>query len=240
MRPIIILGLVSGLGMYEYLEAKRPPKETLSAEEAQALLPSLYLDVNAFIITDKDRTLFQQRKSESTYGEIVPASMEQLIAILELKEGDIFYDLGSGKGQVVIYIVLRTPLRKCVGIELATTRHSYAVEAKKRLASCGNAPDCVIEFYQGDFTQPSFNMDDATIVWMNSTCYPDNVMEVITQRLSKLRPGLRVITLKALPTPEKYHFKEIQELRLEMTWSQSVSTHIYRLEKPSQPMKKQH
>jgi len=203
----------------------------LAQEEAEKLIALLYEGINAFIISDTERELFKQCKSESTYGEIVVGSLEQLVNIVQPTCDDVFYDLGSGKGQAPLYMAMRTPMRKCVGIELAQTRHNYALQAREKFYQHAATCDCIVEFYQGDFTDSTLNFDDATIVWMNSTCYPEEVMHKIVQRLSTLPSGLRVISLKALPSPEKYHFKLAQQFTLPMTWSGSVNTHLYILEK---------
>ena len=203
----------------------------LAQEEAEKLIALLYQGINAFIISDTERELFKQCKSESTYGEIVVGSLEELVKILQPTCDDVFYDLGSGKGQAPLYMAIRTPMRKCVGIELAQTRHNYALQAREKFYQHAADCDCIVEFYQGDFTDSALNFDDATIIWMNSTCYPEEVMHKIVQRLSTLPSGLRVISLKALPSPEKYHFKLVQQFTLPMTWSGSVNTHLYILEK---------
>lgn len=203
----------------------------LAQEEADKLIALLYEGVNAFIISDTERELFKQCKSESTYGEIVVGSLEQLINIVQPTCDDVFYDLGSGKGQAPLYMAMRTPMRKCVGIELAQTRHNYAVQAREKFYQHAADCDCIVEFYHDDFTDSTLSFDDATIVWMNSTCYPEEVMHKIVQRLSTLPSGLRIISLKALPSPEKYHFKLVQQFTLPMTWSGSVNTHLYILEK---------
>jgi len=221
------------ISSHKHIKQEKQRYGVVSKREAQQLMDALYQGVNAFIISDEERALFKQCKSESTYGEIVVAALEKLVELLEPTSDDVFYDFGSGKGQAPLYMALCTPIRKCVGIELSPTRHNYALQARNKLDRQLSTPyDCIIEFYQGDFTNPLFNIDDATIVWMNSTCYPEEVMEKITQRLSTLPSGLCVISLKALPSADKYHFKLEQQCTLPMTWSGSVNAHLYRLKKP--------
>lgn len=236
MRKIIIATIVAAgliaLIAIRFLLQENPAHKPLSAQETKDLLMTIYKDVNAFTISDQERKLFEQKNQASTYGEITPDALEILVKELNPTRTDIFYDLGSGKGQAPLYMALHTPMKKCTGIELASTRHHHALDALDTMLSLlPDKPTCELAFYEGDFTDPAITFDDATIVWMNSTCYPDSVMTAIAKRLSTLKPGLRVISLKQLPTPEKFNFKLIKELKLPMTWSNAVDARIYVLER---------
>ena len=63
---------------------------------------------------------------------------------------------------------------------------------------------------------------------MCSTCFSEELMEKITKKLESLKPGLRVVTLKQLPTKSK--FTLLTTLHLPMTWSENVSVYIYELQ----------
>ena len=64
---------------------------------------------------------------------------------------------------------------------------------------------------------------------MCSTCFPDKLMQAITEKLSTLKNGLRIATLKRLPKHKDFTF--LKELKLAMTWSQKVSVYLYKLNK---------
>ena len=51
------------------------------------------------------------------------------------------------------------------------------------------------------------NLDDATIIYMCSTCFPPELLEKLLIKFEKInRLGLRIITLKELPDYQKYGF----------------------------------
>jgi len=74
-----------------------------------------------------------------TYGEVIPTSIEQhVIPQLDLKNGDVVVDLGSGTGKIPLQIALYSQLNginvRCRGIELAHERHVYAERAYQNLS----------------------------------------------------------------------------------------------------------
>ena len=74
-----------------------------------------------------------------TYGEVIPTSIEQhVIPQLDLKNGDVVVDLGSGTGKIPLQIALYSQLNginvRCRGIELAHERHVYAELAYQHLS----------------------------------------------------------------------------------------------------------
>eukprot|EP00927_Polykrikos_kofoidii_P074191 TRINITY_DN70169_c0_g1_i1.p1 TRINITY_DN70169_c0_g1~~TRINITY_DN70169_c0_g1_i1.p1 ORF type:complete len:366 (-),score=38.39 TRINITY_DN70169_c0_g1_i1:110-1207(-) len=72
--------------------------------------------------------------SNLQYGEVTNSGMETLYSAFELKPGDVFYDLGSGTGKLVLYVALRGVTGRSVGLEIGTRRHAIAELARDRLA----------------------------------------------------------------------------------------------------------
>ena len=48
---------------------------------------------------------------------------------------DVFYDLGSGAGNICLRVFMCTPVRKVVGIEFDAKRHTRALTAAAQLHS---------------------------------------------------------------------------------------------------------
>lgn len=60
------------------------------------------------------------------YGETSYDLVCQMIDQIEITEDDIFIDLGSGVGQVVLQMAAATPCKVCYGVEKADTPSVYA------------------------------------------------------------------------------------------------------------------
>ena len=69
-----------------------------------------------------------------TYGEMCPSSWSSTMAQAGLGPDDVFYDLGSGRGTLVIHAALEARCRRCVGVELSRERHAIAKTVASRLS----------------------------------------------------------------------------------------------------------
>lgn len=140
-------------------------------------------------------------------------------------EKDVFYDLGSGIGRMTVKMYLDTPIQKSTGIELADSRHNQALAIKEELKE-KLVPGRTLEFKKGDILKT--NLADATIIYTASTCFSDEFMKKLTNKLASLKKGLKVFTLRPLAKHE--NFKLIKEFQLPMTWSKNVSVYWYELQ----------
>ena len=50
-----------------------------------------------------------------------------MLETINVRENDVFIDLGSGVGQVVLQVAASVPLKKCIGIEKADVPDRYAL-----------------------------------------------------------------------------------------------------------------
>lgn len=140
-----------------------------------------------------------------TYGEVTPEGMEQILTPAAPKEGEVFYDLGSGTGKGVILASTMFPFKKCVGIELLPELHQVSQEVRERFEreikpAFGNGWEPNVQFRQGDFAEEDFA--DADIVFANATCFEDGLMATLQRKFEALKEGARVIlTTKTLTSP---------------------------------------
>ena len=63
-----------------------------------------------------------------TYGTIEPMGVRKVLDVVNIGPSDVFYDLGSGIGNVVVQVFKETNARKCVGIEIDANRHADALK----------------------------------------------------------------------------------------------------------------
>ena len=161
-----------------------------------------------------------------TYGEITYESAKTLLKDLRLTKKDVFYDLGCGIGKFVVQAYLSTPVKKSAGIELSSQRINQAKEVKEHLINSKNIKrGKKLEFYEENITKS--NLKDATVVFMCATCFSEKLMNEMTEKLSNLKKGLRVLTLKQLTENKK--FALLKEYTLPMTWSDKSTVYLYRL-----------
>jgi len=227
---IILVGILVVAGVYfSMLHYKKVNCHgNMSFKEATSLLNELYADKSGFGIPAEETEMIRAQGGAPTYGEISYEAVDKVLNDLCITQEDVLYDLGSGVGKVVLQGYLSFPFKKTVGVELSKKRYDQSVEAKNLLEKKGllNAKRPLM-FLQEDFTES--NLDDATVVYMGSTCYSDELMEALVEKLAKLKKGVRVISLKRLPDAEKYNFVLVKEYRLPMSWSKSSPVNVYEL-----------
>ena len=194
--------------------------------DAKKILDKYYSSVTGFGISIEDQNNITKHGGCPTYGEITEESTAQLIDYLKPKSTDVFVDAGSGIGKVALQFLISSDINKSIGIELSNERHKKAADILETLKKNNEIPQGkILEFYNQDILDA--DLSQTTIFFMCSTCFSLDLMKKITDKLAKLKPGMRVITLKQLPANE--NFKLIHQMDLAMTWSPSSLVYIYEL-----------
>ena len=191
-------------------------------------LGRIFRGLDGYRIPSAERRRVQLARSTATYGELQPTATRRLLEHLVPDATDVFYDLGSGIGQVALHAALATRVSRSIGIEIVRTRHDLAVLACARAREAGFDRARACEFRCQDFLR--CGLSDATLVYTCSTAFPAPLMAALTRRLSRGRSGLRLATLQALP--ENPWFSAPIILRLDTTWRRRVPVHVYTLGRP--------
>ena len=103
----------------------------------------------------------------NTYGEVTNKGIDVLLKTFSEYFNNpkgVFYDLGSGNGNLSIYIASKTPLKKVCGIELHTERYNKSKENSKDLKLDH------LSFIEADFTES--DLSDATIIYVDNIAIP--------------------------------------------------------------------
>ena len=189
----------------------------------------LYGGKSGFVIPKEEEEFIKNTGNDSTYGEITYEGVEKLIKKFNLKKEDCFYDLGCGIGKMVIQIYLTTPAKKSCGIELSSSRTNKAKQIKRHLKQESKIDqERQLKFIEGDILNAS--LEDASAIFISSLCFSDDLMEKITNKLSRLKNGLKIATSQKLPNKET--FKLIETINIPMTWSPSSPIYLYELTNP--------
>ena len=135
----------------------------------------------------------------ATYGEMTPLGFRSMAERVGLCKGDVFVDLGSGLGRVVLQAAREFAVRRSIGVEYALSRHTLAEEAREASASTQS-----VEFIHGDCADADVwraALHDATVMYVSNLLFGEELQERLAQRLEEVdstRPqSIRlVLTLK--------------------------------------------
>jgi SAM-dependent methyltransferase len=121
---------------------------------------------------------------DAPYAATSRAVVSQMVALAELRRGDVVYDLGCGDGRIVIAAVKTPGVRGvCVEIRPVLLRLSREEAEKAGVADR-------IGFVQGDIFEVPIS--DATVVMLY--LLPQANLRLRPRLLAELQPGTRVIS----------------------------------------------
>ncbi len=117
-----------------------------------------------------------------TGPEIIPIILE----VLDLRRGEVFYDLGCGDGRVAVAAAKNYPIKRAVCVEINKHLAAEAVERAKR----EGVADKVLVL-NTDMRRVGLWDADAIYMYLLTS-----VNELLKPKLEKeLRPGARIVTL---------------------------------------------
>jgi hypothetical protein len=184
----------------------------------------LYRDVDGFEIAQSQERRIERAKSSATYGEIMPAATVHLIDALQLGRDDVFVDLGSGVGKVVVTAALRSQVRRAVGVELACDRHRRGLGVVEAAQDQGVLRPGVVELRNENVMRT--DLTGATVLYTCSTAFPYAFTERLARRVRKLGRPVRFVTLQELDS-DLPGFALDAILRLDMSWARKRKVHVY-------------
>ena len=182
-------------------------------------------------ISKKERSEGSLSNSSLTYGEVEFVSLGEVFEIIkavhgEIKQGGVFYDLGSGSGKGVVSAALLHDFSKCVGIEIlqglfaiseqVKTNYDLArpsiLEANRDLWQ--GLPE--VEFRIADLFRVDWS--DADVIFINSTCFDIEMMDELA--MCEVKTGTWGITLtKSL---DYCKWRVVQSFRKRMSWGEAT------------------
>lgn len=157
------------------------------------------------------------------YGEVTFTALASVFAknLSFPRPGGIFYDVGSGSGRGVFAATLLHNFDRAEGIEILTGLHTASegvlAEFNKLHAAEGKkAPHYATKmaFHRDDLRK--FDWSDGDIVFANSTCFDEGLMNDLSDCAERLKQGAYIITLTKKLRSE--HFRTIESLQYKMSW----------------------
>lgn len=195
------------------------------------LQDQLFADVAGYSLSAAGKAVINREADPAlTYGECTPEAVAQMLSLTEAREGDVFYDLGSGTGKMVVYAAFLAPLKKSVGIELLPELHTaaqmvgeqYRTEIQPQMEDARRKTELC--FQLGDIFEA--DLSDATIIVSHCcTCFDDALMQRLSDKLESCNPGTRIITVtRGLSSPA---FEPTSVAACQMGWGQAT-LNVYR------------
>jgi SAM-dependent methyltransferase len=149
-----------------------------------------------------------------TYGEIKPESVRLFYPFF--RKDDVFYDLGCGTGKVVLQVAYEKDI-KSIGVELNKERLEIARSVSDEMGMSDK-----VQFIEGDISKMSY--EGGTVFYLCSTCFDDELMQLLWENLSKVQSIRYIFTLR--PFPSK---REIQKITVPTSWSDSSICYVYQV-----------
>jgi len=191
-------------------------------ENCTEFLDSIYDGTSGYVnYADGEKEKYEKKDVYLTYGEILYPAVDAIINYAPVTEKDVFLDLGSGIGKVVLQWFFKSPIKTAYGIEAYHSRHEVARAVKKKIKA--EMPELFVNgrnfhFHKGNFLDADF--DRVSIVFTCSTCFSDELMLSIGEKINKSRSIKRVMSLKPIPNLKK--LKLVESMKIECSWDTST------------------
>lgn len=153
-------------------------------------------------VEEPDKLNKYESFSPEVYGETSFELVCQMIDQIEISPDDVFIDLGSGVGQVVLQMAGALQLKSCLGIERAEVPSQYAIEMDltfRRWMRWFGKKYNDYELVKGDFLADEHRekINSATIVFVNNFAFGPNVDHQLKERFADLRDGAKIVSSKS-------------------------------------------
>lgn len=176
-------------------------------------------------ISRKEKEIFEKRGYAPTYGELTKDGIKDLLDNIDTKE-KVFADLGSGTGNVVMYVKELYPdMFGYVGIEYSPTRHKIAQKKRKALKQDKSN----VYFINDDITNDKLLYTDYDIIYVSNLCFTSLVSNKIGEKIAKeCKPGTHIFCSKPLNLDKSCNCK-INNTNVKQTWSESSKVICYEI-----------
>lgn len=140
--------------------------------------------------------------SPEVYGETSFELVCQMIDEINITQDDVFIDLGSGVGQVVLQVAALTKAKVCIGIEKADVPSRYAenMDQKFRIwMKWFGKRYGEYQLLKGDFLcdEHREKIMSSSVVFVNNFAFGPNVDHQLKERFAELKDGAKIVSSKS-------------------------------------------
>ena len=173
----------------------------LSQSEKKLIYDEIYSQLNGYYIAAKAKDVETVvNKNEMIYGEILYESLVNLFQKIDFGYDMLFYDLGSGIGNVICFAAMEQKFEKCIGIEIFSTLINESIVSEKKLKEkCKLKHPGVniseIEWNHSNIMDISFPRDKKCCLFMHCTGFDAMLFTYLQKALASLCKDSLIISL---------------------------------------------
>lgn len=180
----------------------RPDYVLSPSRTTNALLKHILQQAYNQAVVDPDRLNQYEPFSPEVYGETSFEFIAQMVEKVVSHPEDVFIDLGSGVGQVILQVAASTTAKLCVGIEKAEVPAAYAQamsDAFKFWMGWYGKSYSDYRLLKGDFFADKYRetINNASFIFVNNFAFGPHVDHMLKLRFADLKDGARVVSSKA-------------------------------------------
>lgn len=182
-------------------------------EKKTRILEELYKKVHSKSSSIRYRLLHLIQNKEFIYGEIDFLSFYTILERTAPSTEDVFCDLGSGSGKVVLSAILFFNVRKSIGIELLPPLYEQSnTQLEKAIQQFQQHDDDDEKKYLSQMERVQFINDsflnydfgEADIIYVAATCLNDATWSELISKMLRLKPGSRIIVTTRMIDHEQF------------------------------------
>ncbi|XP_068090069.1 histone-lysine N-methyltransferase, H3 lysine-79 specific isoform X2 [Hyperolius riggenbachi] len=173
----------------------------LNTRPSTGLLRHILQQVYNHSVTDPEKLNNYEPFSPEVYGETSFDLVAQMIDEIKMTEDDLFVDLGSGVGQVVLQVAAATGGKHHYGIEKADIPAKYAEtmdkEFRKWMKWYGKKhSEYTLE--RGDFLSEEWRerIANTSVIFVNNFAFGPEVDHQLKERFANMKEGGRIVSSK--------------------------------------------
>lgn len=186
------------LHMWKGTTRPKAPKKRATTDLLRHIMQQVY----SHAISDPDKLNSYEPFSPEVYGETSYDLVAQMLEHVTLTSDDLFIDLGSGIGQVVLQVAAASECKLAYGIEKSDVPSEYSKIMEKEFVRWMNwygKEFSPFKLEKGDFLDKSFKekIGTAKVIFVNNFAFGPRVDHLLKERFANMKEGAVVVSSKA-------------------------------------------